>query len=120
MCDDEIGDYIIKLRSGREVCSTNRILGISPTLDITQGLDEHITMMPDEMWDEPDWGGLAPDEIADILGPGQAQLTIRNLSTIQTTEIPAIRKLLQASFLSLIQESWKVRPAAPLSVPPAA
>lgn len=66
MCDDEIGDYIIKLRSGREVCSTNRILGISPTLDITQGLDEHITMMPDEMWDEPDWGGLAPDEIAEL------------------------------------------------------
>lgn len=30
-------------------------------------------------------------QIADILGPGQAQLTIRNLSTIPTAEIPAIR-----------------------------
>ena len=28
-------------------------------------------------------------------GPGQAQLTVRNLSTIQTSEIPAIRKLLE-------------------------
>ena len=44
------------------------------------------------------WAQPAADlagQIADILGPGQAQLTIRNLSTIQTTEIPAIRKLLE-------------------------
>jgi len=34
-------------------------------------------------------------QIADILGPGQAQLTIRNLSTIQGGEIPALRKLLE-------------------------
>jgi len=34
-------------------------------------------------------------QIADILGPGQAQVTIRNLSTIQAGEIPAIRKLLE-------------------------
>lgn len=34
-------------------------------------------------------------QIVYILGPGQAQLTIRNLSTIQTNEIPAIRKLLE-------------------------
>lgn len=34
-------------------------------------------------------------QIADILGAGQAQLTIRNSSTIQTSEIPAIRKLLE-------------------------
>ena len=30
-------------------------------------------------------------QVADILGPGQAQLTVRNLSTIQTSEIPVIR-----------------------------
>ena len=35
------------------------------------------------------------DQIAEILGPGQARLTIRNLSTIPTDEIPAIRKLLE-------------------------
>ena len=34
-------------------------------------------------------------QIADLLGPGQAQLTIRNLSTIQTSDIPGIRKLLE-------------------------
>ncbi len=34
-------------------------------------------------------------QVADILGPGQAQLTIRNLSTIQASEIPTIRKLLE-------------------------
>jgi hypothetical protein len=34
-------------------------------------------------------------QIADILGSGQAQLTVRNLSTIQASEIPAIRKLLE-------------------------
>lgn len=34
-------------------------------------------------------------QIADLLGPGQAQLSVRNLSTIQTSEIPAIRKLLE-------------------------
>ena len=34
-------------------------------------------------------------QITDILGPGQVQLTIRNLSSIQTIEIPAIRKLLE-------------------------
>ena len=34
-------------------------------------------------------------QIADILGPGQAQFTIRNLSTTPVGEIPAIRKLLE-------------------------
>jgi len=34
-------------------------------------------------------------QISDILGPGQAQLTVRNLSTIETSEIPAIRKMLE-------------------------
>ena len=34
-------------------------------------------------------------QIADILGPGQVQVTIRNLSTIQEGEIPAIRKWLE-------------------------
>jgi hypothetical protein len=44
------------------------------------------------------WSQPAADlstQIADILGPGQAQVTIRNLSTIQTSEIPSIRKLIE-------------------------
>jgi hypothetical protein len=34
-------------------------------------------------------------QIADILGPGQAQFMVRNLSSIQGSEVPAIRKLLE-------------------------
>lgn len=34
-------------------------------------------------------------QIADIVGPGQAQLTIRNISTIRASEIPSIRKLIE-------------------------
>ena len=64
--ETDMSEDVIRLRSGREVCATNCILGISPTLDITQGLDEHITMMPDEISDEPDWGGLAPDEVTEL------------------------------------------------------
>jgi hypothetical protein len=43
-------------------------------------------------WEQP-VANLA-DQIAEILGPGQARLTIRNISTVATDEIPAIRKLL--------------------------
>lgn len=43
-------------------------------------------------WEQP--AVNLADQIAEILGPGQARLTIRNLSTIPTDEIPAIRKLL--------------------------
>jgi hypothetical protein len=35
------------------------------------------------------------EQIASILGPGQAQLTVRNLSTVQAAEIAAIRTLLE-------------------------
>lgn len=34
-------------------------------------------------------------QIADALGPGQAQLSVRNLSTIPASEVPGIRKLLE-------------------------
>jgi len=34
-------------------------------------------------------------QVADILGPGQAQLTIRNLSTIQAIELAAIKRLIE-------------------------
>jgi hypothetical protein len=44
-------------------------------------------------WGQP--AAALADQIAGILGPGQARLTIRNLSTISTEEIPAIRLLLE-------------------------
>jgi hypothetical protein len=40
-------------------------------------------------------------QIAEILGPGQARLTIHNLSTISNDEIPAIRLLLERDLKTL-------------------
>ena len=47
-------------------------------------------------WSQP--AAELATQIADILGPGQAQVTIRNLSTIQASEIPSIRKLMEQDF----------------------
>ena len=44
-------------------------------------------------WDQP--AASLAEQIAGILGPGQARLTIRNLSTISVDQIPAIRHLLE-------------------------
>jgi hypothetical protein len=44
-------------------------------------------------WDQP--AAALVGQIADILGPGQARLTVRNLSTIPDGAIPAIRRLLE-------------------------
>jgi len=47
---------------------------------------------PPDPWEKP--ASELAEQIAAILGPGQAHLTIRNLSTISNDEIPVIRKLL--------------------------
>ena len=54
---------------------------------------------PPSPWEKPaaDLAG----QIAGILGPGQAQLTLRNLSTIPNNEIPAIRRLLEQDLKTL-------------------
>ena len=44
-------------------------------------------------WDQP--AAALAEQIAEFLGPGQAHLTIRNLSTIPTDDVPAIRKLME-------------------------
>ena len=44
-------------------------------------------------WQEP--AAELADQVAAILGPGQARLTIRNASSISTDEIPRIRLLLE-------------------------
>jgi hypothetical protein len=49
-------------------------------------------------WQQP--AAALAGQIADILGPGEARLTIENLSSIPTSEIPAIRKLLEADLKS--------------------
>lgn len=43
-------------------------------------------------WEQP--AAKLAEEIAGIMGPGQARLTIRNLSGVSTDEIPVIRRLL--------------------------
>ena len=44
-------------------------------------------------WEQP--ASALAEQIAGILGPGQAQLSIRNLSTIAAGEVPSIRRLLE-------------------------
>ncbi len=44
-------------------------------------------------WDQP--AASLADQISGILGPGQARLTIRNLSTISSDDVPMIRRLLE-------------------------
>jgi hypothetical protein len=48
---------------------------------------------PTGAWDQP-VASLA-DQISGILGPGQARLTVRNLSTISADDVGAIRRLLE-------------------------
>lgn len=55
------------------------------------GLMASATTAPSQ-WEQP--AAALAEEIAGILGPGQAHLTIRNNSSIPTDEIPAIRRLL--------------------------
>ena len=49
-------------------------------------------------WDQP--SAALAQQISDILGPGQARLTIENKSSISTAEIPRIRKLLEQDLKS--------------------
>jgi len=44
------------------------------------------------VWDQP--ASVLAGKVADTLGPGQARLTIQNLSSIPAEQIPVIRKLL--------------------------
>jgi hypothetical protein len=50
-------------------------------------------------WEKP--AAAMAAQIAEILGPGQARLTIRNLSTVSIDEIPAIRRLLEEDLKTL-------------------
>src|SRR5580692_6490807 len=48
---------------------------------------------PPSLWSQP--AEQLAEQVAAILGPGEARLTIRNLSTISNDEIPSIQKLLE-------------------------
>ena len=49
-------------------------------------------------WDQP--AVALVDQIASILGPAQAHLTLRNLSTISNDELPVIRRVLEQDLRS--------------------
>jgi hypothetical protein len=81
--------------SGLVVVGANCLVGIAGLAALTvcaQAATAPAAHTPSQ-W-EPSAAALA-DQIAEILGPGQARLTIRNQSTIAADEIPAIRKLLE-------------------------
>jgi hypothetical protein len=44
-------------------------------------------------WEQP--AGALADQIAGVLGPGQATLTLRNLSSITSSDVPAIRAVVE-------------------------
>jgi hypothetical protein len=62
------------------------------------GLTTNATPAPSP-WEKP--AAEMAGQIAGMLGPGQAQLTIRNLSTIPNKEIPAIQRLLEQDLKTL-------------------
>ncbi len=58
------------------------------------GLMSLIASATPSQWEQP--AASLASQIAEILGPGQARLTIRNNSSLSTDEIPLIRRLLEA------------------------
>jgi hypothetical protein len=69
-----------------------RRLGIIVVLCGWMGLAVNAAPAPGS-WDSP--AAALAEQIAGILGPGQARLTLRNLSSISPGEIPSIRRLLE-------------------------
>lgn len=59
-------DDLIKLKSGKEIYAHCRIIGISPTLDISGGYDQGITNMKGEWREEDDLDGMSPDDICEL------------------------------------------------------
>ena len=57
-----------------------------------------IAATPPSRWEQP--AAALAEQIAGILGPGQAQLTIRNLSTIPDERFPADSEIAGAGFES--------------------
>ncbi len=56
----------------------------------------HAAFAASGAWDQP--AGALAEQIAALMGPGQARLTLRNASSIGNDELPGIRKLLVAGF----------------------
>ncbi len=66
---------------------------IAVVMSSLTGLMAQAASVASSQWEQP--AAALAEQIAGILGPGQARLTIRNLSTVSADEIPAIRRLLE-------------------------
>lgn len=65
---------------------------IAMVIGILAGLSAQAQDTPPSPWQQP--ATALAEQVANLLGPGQAHLTIHNLSTIPTEQIPSIRRLL--------------------------
>ena len=94
--DKEAVNDIIRARTNAEMKRAMRLIGaVALVVCWLAGLAE---LGAQGAASQSKWAQPAADlagQVADILGPSQAQFTIRNLSTIQSSEIPAIRKSLE-------------------------
>jgi len=66
---------------------------IAVTLSGVSGLLAQAPNPAPSPWEQP--AAALAEQVAGILGPGQAHLTIRNLSTVPIEQIPSIRRLLE-------------------------
>jgi hypothetical protein len=69
-----------------------RLLGLIVAISGWMSLAANAAPAPGP-WEQP--AAALAEQIAGILGPGQARLTLRNLSSISSGEIPSIRRLLE-------------------------
>ena len=76
----------------RELMAMRRIWLVAWIASVLAGLPAIAAAAPSR-WEQP--ASALAEQIAGILGPGQAQMSVRNLSTIAAAEVPSIRRLLE-------------------------
>ncbi|HEX8710603.1 MAG TPA: hypothetical protein VF730_01935 [Terracidiphilus sp.] len=69
-----------------------RKISLAATALIVLALTISTSAQAPDIWSQP--AAALAGKIADLLGPGQAQLTLMNLSSVPPADVPAIQKLL--------------------------
>src|ERR1035437_4160562 len=67
------------------------------------------------LWDQP--AAALAEQIAEVVGPGQAHFTVRNLSTVRSDEISAIGRLLEQDLKAHGVTTSGAEGASPVRVP---
>jgi hypothetical protein len=89
-------DIIRRNADSAEMMKAMKLIGLAVAgLSVLIGVSVASAQTP---WEQP--AAELAEQIAGVLGPAQAHLTIRNISSISTDEIPAIRKLLEQDLKS--------------------